>query len=122
MCSSDLPVQMPTPDRGSQAAALAQVSWAVRLLEKALPLLGVASPPGKDVMSALKSLSKHVPPGSMSPGVENNALQQLMMQGKQEQPQIQALRAMGQGGGPSMGAEAPPGGGAPPMGAGAPGM
>lgn len=104
---------------------MAQVSWAVRLLERALPMLGVTSPVGKDVMSAMKSLAKHVPPGAASAGVENNALQQMMLQGKQEQPMVQALRAMGQGGAPgmgAMGAMGAAGGGAPPAGAGASGM
>lgn len=97
------PVQMPTPDRGLQSAALAQVSWAVRILEKALPLLGAGSNPGKDVLKALQSLTKHVPPGSTMPGAENSVLQQMMMQGKQEQPMNQVLQAMGQGGAPGGG-------------------
>ena len=49
------PVQMPTPDRGNQAAAMAQLSWAVKILEGALPLLGATSEPGQAVMTALKA-------------------------------------------------------------------
>ena len=77
------PAQMPTPDRGGQAAALALVSTAVRILERALPQLGAGSDPGKDVMKALQNLTKHVPQGATSPGVENSAMQQMMLQGKQ---------------------------------------
>lgn len=87
---------MPTPNRGLQAAAIAQLTHAIRIMEKALPMLGVESEMGKDVMSALSKLSKHIAPGQGSPGIENSALQQMMMQHKQEQPMIQALRAQGQ--------------------------
>ena len=87
---------------------MAQVSWAVRILEKALPLLGAGSDSGRDVLKALQSLTKHVPPGSTMPGVENSTLQQMMMQGKQEQPMNQVLQAMGQGGAPGGGMGMPP--------------
>lgn len=102
------PAQMPTPDRGGQAAALALVSTAVRILERALPQLGAGSDPGKDVMKALQNLTKHVPPGATSPGVENSAMQQMMLAGKQEQPQQQVLAAMGQGQAPMPGGAPPP--------------
>ena len=108
------PMQMPTPDRGSQAAALAEVSSAVKLLEKALPSLGASSPTGKDVMGCIQKLAKHVPPGSIDKGVESNSLQSLMMQGKQENPMLNVLRAMGQGGQAGAPPGAPP---APPPGA-----
>lgn len=100
------PVQMPTPDRGNQAAALAKVSTAVRILELALPELGATSEAGKAVLTAVNSLAKHIPPGSINPGVENSSMMQMMSQQKQEQPMISALRAMGQGGMPGGGAPA----------------
>jgi len=106
------PVTQPTPNRGLQAGALGIVAQAVRLLEKALPMLGAETEPGKDVMRALPMLSKHIPPGAMSPGVENTALQQLMMQQRQQAPMLQALRAMQ--GGQAGGGQPPGGGGAPP--------
>jgi hypothetical protein len=90
-------VQQPTPNRGNQAAALAQVQWAVRLLETALPQLGAASPQGQAVMKAITSLSKHTPTAGGSPGVQKTALQDLMMQQRQQQPMMDMLR--GQGGG-----------------------
>jgi len=88
---------MPTANRGHQAAGLANVQWAVRLLEKSLPLVGAETEPGQAIMKAIQSLSKHVPAGSTSPGVENSALQQAMIQAKQEQPMISTLRSLGQG-------------------------
>ena len=102
------PVQMPTPNRGLQAAALTQVSWAVRILEKALPVLGATSPVGKDIMGAIKSLAKHTPEQQMSTGVENNTLQQMMMGAKTEQPQTQLLKALQQNQPPAGGMPATP--------------
>lgn len=96
----------PSMNKGLQSAALAKVQVAVRILEKALTELGSMSEQGKELMKALTALGKMVPPGSSSPGVEQTALHQLMMQQKQEQPEIARLRAMGGGGAP--------GGGAPP--------
>ena len=101
---------MPTPNRGMQASAMAQLTWVIRILEKALPMVGVETELGKDVMKALTTLSKHLPAGSGSPGVEQQAMQKMMMEQKQEQPMLQLLRSQGQG---QPGA-APPGGAAPP--------
>jgi len=101
------PVAQPTPNRGLQAGALGIVAQAVRLLEKALPMLGAETEPGKDVMRALPMLSKHIPPGAMNQGVENTALQQLMMQQRQQAPMLAALRAM-QGGQAGGGGQAAP--------------
>lgn len=99
---------MPQANRGLQAKGLTQVQTAVRILEQALPLLGADSDPGKDVMKALTSLSKHIPPGSTSPGVERTGLQSMMQQQRQDQPQAALLRALGQGGAPGAGAGGPP--------------
>jgi hypothetical protein len=96
---------LPAANRGLQAKGLTQVQTAVRILEQALPLLGADSDPGRDVIKALTSLSKHIPPGSTSPGVERTGLQTMMQQQRQDQPNIALLRALGQGGG---GAGAPP--------------
>lgn len=96
---------MPTPDRGLQAAALAQVNVAVQILTKALPLIGASSQAGKEIMRSIQSLAKIVPPGTSSPGIESNALAGLMQAQKADAPQLAALRAMGQdGGAPPMGA------------------
>lgn len=98
---------MPTVNRGLQTAALAQVQWAVRLLERALPMIGSASEPGKDIMKAITALGKHVPPGASSPGVEQSSLQQMMMQQRQEQPEIARMRAMGGGTAPGQPSPSP---------------
>ena len=102
------PVQMPTPNRGLQAAALNQIQWAVRILEKALPVMGATSPVGKDLMSAIKSLAKHVQPEEMGSGTEASTLQQMMMQAKAENPQMQVLKALQQQQQPGQGVPQPP--------------
>ena len=88
------PVSQPTANRGMEAAGLSMLSVIVRLLEKAVPMLGVGSEPGKDVLKALNSLARHVPAGSVSPGIQQSTMEQLMAQQKQMAPQISALRAM----------------------------
>jgi hypothetical protein len=77
-----------------ESAGLSMLSVIVRLLEKVLPMLGVSSEPGKDVLKALNSLARHVPAGSVSPGVQQSTMEQLAAQQKQMAPQISALRAM----------------------------
>lgn len=95
---------MPVPHRGSQAAGLALVRNAVEVLTKALPQLGAETDPGQAVMKAIQSLAKHVPAGSSTPGAENAAMEQFMMQRRQLAPLLAALAAQHAGGG------APPGG------------
>ena len=88
------PVSQPTANRGQEAAGLSRLAVVVRLLEDILPMVGVGSTPGKDVLKALTSLSKHVPPDSVSPGVQASTMQRLLQQQQQASPQIAAMRAM----------------------------
>ena len=71
----------------------------VKLMEDTLPPLGVGSEIGRDLLKALSTLSKHVPAGAVSPGIENQAMQRLATNARQMQPQIAAMRAS-QGGAP----------------------
>ena len=100
------PATGPVPNKGLEAAGLAKLGLIVRLLESLIPALGSGTEAGKDVLKALTSLSKHVPPGAVSPGIENSALMNLSQQQRQQQPQIAAMRA-------AM-AQQNPGAGAPP--------
>ena len=86
---------------------MAQLTQCIRIMEKALPMIGVETEMGKDVVKALTTLSKHISPGSGSPGVEQNSLMNMMMQQKQEQPMLQLLRAQGQQQSPAGGATPP---------------
>lgn len=103
------PVTQPTPNRGHEAAGLSRLSIIVRLLEEAIPLLGAGSDPGKDAVKALGNLAKHIPPGSVTPGIEKSTMERLMQQQQQNAPQIAAMRAMQAGpqAGQPQGASAP---------------
>ena len=100
------PATGPVPNKGQEAAGLAKLGLVVRMLESLVPSLGAGTEAGKDVLKALTSLSKHVPPGAVSPGIEQTSLMKMMQDQRQQQPQIAAMRAAMSG--------QPPGGGAPP--------
>lgn len=101
------PATGPVPNKGLEAAGLAKLGLIVRLLESLIPALGSGTEAGKDVLKALTSLSKHVPPGAVSPGVENSSLMKLMQDQRQQQPQIAAMR-QAMAGPQNSGAGAPP--------------
>ena len=100
------PATGPVPNKGQEAAGLAKLGLVLKMLESMVPQLGAATEAGKDVLKALTSLSKHVPPGAVSPGVEQTALQKLMANQRQQGPQVAAMRqAMAQ---PNQGGGTPP--------------
>lgn len=101
------PATGPVPNKGLEAAALAKLGLVVRLLESLVQPLGAGTEAGKDVLKALTSLSKHVPPGAVSPGVEQTSLMKLQQDQRQQQPQIAAMRAA-MAGPQNSGAGAPP--------------
>lgn len=74
------------------------VEKATRMLEKALPGLGAETEPGQAVMKAISSLSKHVPEGTTSNGIQNTAMQNFLMQQRQGNPLAGVLAALQQGG------------------------
>ena len=96
---------MPTPNLGLKAAAIPQVRLAVRILEAALPKLGVASEEGRDVMKALSILAKHIPADAASPGIEQASMQNMQLQARQEAPMLQMLRQAQSGGAAGPGAQ-----------------
>ena len=101
------PVTQPTPNRGHEAAAMSRLSVIVKLMEETIPLLGVGSDPGKDLVKALNTLAKHVPAGSVSPGIQQSTMERLLQQQKQAGPQIAAMRAAQTGQQPGAGAQVP---------------
>lgn len=93
---------MPTPNRGAEIAGLSYMHVAVRALAMAFSKgLDPGSEPGQAATKAMTQLGKFVPPGSTSPGIENQALMELFMKQRQDQPQQQMMRALGQGGPPA---------------------
>lgn len=90
---------------------MAKLGLVIRQLETIVPLLGAGTEAGRDVLKALTNLSKHVPPGAVSPGVEKSSMDQMALKMKQQTPQLEQMRAalMNKAGGevPSGGAEPP---------------
>ncbi|MDE2021138.1 MAG: hypothetical protein KGJ13_12450 [Patescibacteria group bacterium] len=87
------PATAPVPNKGLEAAGMAKLSLIIRQMELIVPLLGAGTEAGRDVLKALTSLSKHVPPGAVSPGVEQSAMNQVQMKMKQQTPQLAQMRA-----------------------------
>lgn len=75
-------------------------------------MLMAAFPVGSDVAGALREalnkIAKHVPPGAVSQGVQMTEAQRQLMQMKQQQPQIAAMRAAQMGGQPNQAPMTPP--------------
>lgn len=87
------PGTMPTPNQGQHVAGLAMIGVIVKLMERAIPLLGAGTEAGRDLVKSLSSLSRHVPAGALSPGIENTAIERLALQNRQNGPQVAAMRA-----------------------------
>ncbi len=79
---------------------LAQLGLIVKLMEEAIPKVGATSEAGRDLLQALTRLSKHIPPGAVSPAAEKNQMESMMLKQAQAGPQIAAMRQGGAGGAP----------------------
>lgn len=87
---------MPVPNRGAEAVALAKLSVIANALIKLVPEIGASSDMGKDVLKAAQSLLKHVPPGTVSPGIENSAMMNMQRAQAQQQPMAAMMANRGQ--------------------------
>lgn len=85
----------PQGNPGANAAAIAQVREAVRILQMALPNLPMGDPLHKEVTRAIGGLAKHAPAAEAAPGVQNSALLDLQRNAQQQQP-LMALMRMAQ--------------------------
>ncbi len=94
---------------------MALVAGALKQLEKAIPEVGTENDAGVALMKCVEQLRKHFPADSVSPGMERARQEQFMMQSRQENPLMNILKMVGQGGG--AGAAGAAGGGGPPPGA-----
>jgi hypothetical protein len=88
--------QQSAPGPGAQADSLNKVFGAVQMLEAALPGLGAGSKPYDDALKAIKSLTKHLPQGSPTAGVQKTMFSD-MLQGTVRNALLQKLAAGGQG-------------------------
>jgi hypothetical protein len=105
------PATMPVANQGGVAKAQAILAGITQLLQSlVLPGLPVGSDAARDVREALNKLAKHVPTGPASQGAMTAGQQNLLLQQRQNQPQIAAMRASQTGGG-----AAPPGAPQPAM-------
>jgi uncharacterized phage infection (PIP) family protein YhgE len=66
------------PGMGNMAQGLMQVKTAVDMLQSALPNLASGSNQHKDVISAISRLSRHLPQGAPTAGVQQTQLQDLL--------------------------------------------
>lgn len=80
----------------------------IKQMTELFSMLGPGSEVGKDVLKALNTLSKHVPPGSVTPAAEKNGIEQMALKNAQQSQQMQQLKQQGAGG-------QAPGGAAPPQ-------
>lgn len=88
--SGSSPATGPTPNLGYQAVGMAKLALVVKQLESLLPAFGAGSEPGQDVLESIKRLSKHIPPGSVSPATEQSTMQQMMLKSQQMSPLLAA--------------------------------
>jgi len=100
------PATGPTPNKGFEAAGLQRLGLIIKQLEQLVPMFGSASEPGKAVLDALRSLSKHVPSGAVTPGAERSNIDRMAMQNAQNNSAMQRMKQQQAGGGQGAG---PPG-------------
>ncbi len=89
------PATTPVPNRGQEASALATLSVITSALLKLVGQFPPGSDAGQAVLKAASSLSKYVPPGSTSPGVKNNAMENMMREHQQQSPMAAMQAARG---------------------------
>ena len=81
----------PTPNRGYEAAGLQRLGLVVQGLQEILPPVGSGSDVGQAILKALTSLSKFVPPGSVTPAAQKQQLERMAQAQQQGNQQMQAL-------------------------------
>lgn len=86
------PASLATGNPGANAAALAKVREAVRILEIALPDLPHGSPEHKAVLNAISGMSKHAPAAEAQPGIQISAMRELQQQASQQAPLMALMR------------------------------
>jgi hypothetical protein len=86
------PASQATPNRGYEAAALQKLGVILKEMESLVPMFGATSEPGKDVISALSKLAKHIPTGAVSPASQKNVTQDMMLKNQQNAAMMQRLQ------------------------------
>ena len=99
--------QASAPGQGTQANALMQIKSAIDMIQGAIPGLPTGSEIHRDALRAVTQLSRHMPQGIPSAGVQQTQLQN-MLRNTMRNALLQRVMAQ-QGGGPG----GPPGAMAP---------
>ena len=89
----------PTPNKGYEAAAMQGVGVVLNKLAELLPTVGPASEIGKEIMNAMKALSKVVQPGQVSNAAQKNTIDQMAMKIAQNQQTMKSMQPGAPGGG-----------------------
>lgn len=83
---------MATPNHGNELKGAQLTGTALSLLSLAIPLVGVGSPLGQELLSSMQRIAKKLPPGVTTQTGEKNSLEQLMQRQQQVGPQIAMMR------------------------------
>jgi hypothetical protein len=96
--------QVSAPGPGNQADALMKIKSAIDLIQQALPSLPAGTPAHTAALRAVQQMSRHIPQGAPTAGVQMTQLRDLM-RGVMQNPILQMLQ--GRGGGGQQQAQAP---------------
>ncbi|HEX3523955.1 MAG TPA: hypothetical protein VHT52_17945 [Stellaceae bacterium] len=91
--------QQSAPGPGNQADALMKIKTAIDLIQQALPGLPSGTPSHTAALRAAQQLSRHIPQGAPTAGVQMTQIMDLL-RGVQQNPLLQMLqgvRGVGQG-------------------------
>ena len=84
----------PTPNRGTEMGILAQIAPLLQLIQAMSAKLPPGSEAAQGIQKGLMAMAKHMPgPDMMNQGVMSNGARQLLLQQRQQGPQIAAQRA-----------------------------
>src|ERR1700753_3838803 len=86
------PIAAPSHSPGSEAAALAEVAQAVKVLQDAFGKLDPMGDPAKKVLDAIKKLSDVAPITKAAPGIGPEAMRNLASQAQKQAPLEMLLR------------------------------
>jgi len=88
-----------TPGAGSQAQAIMQIKTALDMIQSALPGLQTGSEMHRDALNAVNRLSRHMPQGTPTAGLQQTLLQNLLRNTARNAMLQRVMASQGQGGG-----------------------
>lgn len=106
--------QVSAPGMGDQSNAMQMVMQAIGMIQQALPSLPPGTPIHRDVLRSIQSLSRHIPQGAPTAGVQRTHLQD-MLRNVIKNALLSRIMSQQKQQGSGPGADAGGGGGAAPM-------